>query len=211
MLIPGHRASPEPDHLPAAVSDRKHNAAAETVVAASVFVHDHETAPVCFLHFRVFVVFSENALKALPGVRRIPQRKPCRRFSGNAAGLEVILRPRVFLKRFNVKVRRLLHAVSERPGPRFALCSALFLRHHHADAVGKLSDRFRVGEPLVAHHKADGASCGAAAETLKKLLLGIHGKRRRLFLVKRAAGHVVFSGLFKRHNLVDHLHDVNAV
>ena len=150
MLIPGHRAGPEPDHLPAAVSDRKHDAAAETVVAASVFVHD--------LHFRVFVVFSENALKALPGVRRIPQRKPCRRFSGNAAGLEVILRPRVFLKRFNVKVRRLLHAVSERPGPRFALCSALFLRHHHADAVGKLSDRFRVGEPLVAHHKADGAS-----------------------------------------------------
>ena len=82
------------------------------------------------------------------------------------------------------------------------LCAGAFfspdriLGNNHPEATGQGSYGFRVRQSLVGHRKADGVSEHAAPETLVDLFTRGDGKRRRFFLVKRAAGNVIFPRLF---------------
>ena len=51
---------------------------------------------------------------------------------------------------------------------------------------------------------------GAAAEAVIELLVDADPERRRLFVVKRAAGFVLATGFLQLHAAADHLDDVGA-
>ncbi|MNQ42737.1 hypothetical protein D3C85_564450 [compost metagenome] len=61
------------------------------------------------------------------------------------------------------------------------------------------------------HDEAEGVAAGAAAEAVIELLVGADAERRSLFLVERAAGSVIFAGLFQLQARADHIDDVGAV
>ena len=63
---------------------------------------------------------------------------------------------------------------------------------------------------FVFHQKPDGATVNVTAEAVVKLFVLANRKRRRFFLVKRAIGFVVLTGLFKRYARVNHVHNVDT-
>ena len=74
----------------------------------------------------------------------------------------------------------------------------------------QIFDGIREAESLVFHQEANGCPVGAAAEAVIELLAGADGKGGRLLFVKRAAGRVIGTGFFKRHNAVDDLDDIRT-
>ena len=65
--------------------------------------------------------------------------------------------------------------------------SSLFrLRQKDMRTVGKLFEGFRKGTVLHLHKEGKDITARAAAKTVKKLLFAVDGKRRGLFIMKRA-------------------------
>ena len=60
--------------------------------------------------------------------------------------------------------------------------------HLHADAIGKIANRFRIREPFHVHHELDDRAPRMTAEAVKQLLVRRNGKGGRLLAVKRTAG-----------------------
>ena len=86
----------------------------------------------------------------------------------------------------------------------------LHLRQGHVKLLGQESHRLREGQALNVHHELDDAAAGLAAEAVIYLLLLVHGKGGRRFVVKRAQTNISMPVLLQRHIRADHLYDVGA-
>ena len=85
---------------------------------------------------------------------------------------------------------------------------ALFARHGEAAVSGQGFDC--LGEFLVIkiHHKTQGISGGATAEAVIELFLRLYAEGGRFFLVKGAAGRVIFAGFAQLDAFVDDVDDI---
>src|SRR5687767_15161718 len=82
------------------------------------------------------------------------------------------------------------------------------LRQRHADFVGNDLDCFREGDALDLHYKIENRAAFMTTKAVEDFLGRTDGKRRRLFLMKRAAGHPVRALLLELHVVLDHPDDV---
>ena len=66
-------------------------------------------------------------------------------------------------------------------------------------------------QACVFHQKSYRRAVCTAAKTMVELFGWADGKTRGFFIVKRATGRVVCTGLFKRDRFINHVHDIDAI
>ena len=86
----------------------------------------------------------------------------------------------------------------------------LHLGQGHVKLIRQKGHRLRKGQALNVHDKLDHAAASLAAEAVIDLLLLVHGKGGRRFVVKRAQTNISMPVLLQRHIRADHLDDVGA-
>ena len=79
------------------------------------------------------------------------------------------------------------------------------------DRLRQILDRFDIREAGMLHQKADRRAVRTATEAMVELLGGTHGKRRGLFVVKRAQPHQVGTALLQLDVLAHHIDNIDAV
>ncbi len=181
-----HHAPAEADHGPLGVADREHDAVAEAVVAARLAVRiallafDQQAALDQRRRHVVITIAAEHGLKALPVIRRIAQAEVRGDLAGEAAALQVLDRLRRAAQLAAVEIGGAGHCVGQRHRTGLLLRAlpgrqpvALF-RHAHADRLGQLAHRFRVGLAGKLHQEADGRAVGATSEAVVELLSRRH-------------------------------------
>ena len=89
MLVAVEGSSTKRNHLSARITDWKHQATAETIIAFVAIV-DHQAATAFFLQIFAGVLIAENILKRLPGIRRISQRKASGSLARDAALFQIL-------------------------------------------------------------------------------------------------------------------------
>jgi hypothetical protein len=129
----------------------------------------------------------------------------------HASRLQIIPRLVILLERLAIQGDRtfeLLVQGLERVGGRPL---ALLLRQGQAGILGEQGHSFGKGEPFIFHEETNGIAMGVAAETIIDLLVGADRKRRRLFLMKGAAGPVVLPLFLQGHPGIDEAHQIAAL
>ena len=71
--------------------------------------------------------------------------------------------------------------------------------------------RLREIQVLVVHHETQRVAAGATAKAIIELLLAVYAKRRCFFVVKGAAGAVIFARLFELNAPVHHFYDIQPI
>ena len=84
-------------------------------------------------------------------------------------------------------------------------------RDFKAGAAGQGFNRIDKPEALVSHNKTDRVAGGTTAKAVIELFVGADGERGGFFLVKRAAGTVVFARFAQFYVVIHHFDDVEAV
>ena len=104
------------------------------------------------------------------------------------------------------------HGVEERKQLVIAACRfvAFVARDLYAHRVGEAFDRLDETHVIVFHQETDRGAVRAAAEAVVETLGGTHRKRRRLFIVERAAGLELAARLLELHAATDDLDDIRA-
>ena len=174
----------EGHHVAPGVHHREHQAVAELVVQAAVFVLDHQP---CFQQIRLGVtLFRHGSEEHVPGVQRSPHAKPYRRLPGDAAPGQVLphrLSLRL-LEQLVVKAGGVPVQVQQALAPAAGLPVSLFLRYFHACPFGQKADGVREGEVLLLHDEVHHAAAPFAAEAVIDLLVRGDGEGAGLFTVE---------------------------
>ncbi len=94
-----------------------------------------------------------------------------------------------------------------------ALLGRALLRPRHGDAAFFRDDahRFRKRNLVHLHHEFENVAAYAAPKAVINLLYRMHGKRRRLFGMKRAQTAEILPGLFQANVFAHHADDVRLL
>ncbi len=120
--------------------------------------------------------------------------------------------------RFQKTIMKIITSQSRRIVHSFfcGFARAVFRRHFFGRKIdmrriGQLFHRF--GKCQIFHflQKGENSPAGMAAETIKEAAIGRHGKRRRTFMMKRAASPIPVSLFLQRNVRRNHIHDIDTV
>ena len=199
-------APAESDGVPLLVSNREHQTVAELVVGASRRVVFPEQPR---LEQQPIVADAREKpfqlVKAFGGVSQAESR---RGVLVDASLREIFARGggsrefgAVKLGRLGERLEDLLAVFADRR-------AACFPRHLDSGELCERFDRFDEVHLAVFHQELDGGSARPATEAVIKLFLRVDRKRRRLFFVERAAGHVFPAFFLQLHEAADDFYDV---
>ncbi len=203
----------ETDDPATLVTDREHDAIAETIITPRAIVTGDQHAA-RDKQLLVIPAGTKASAHLIPIAGCIANVESFDHFTGQAAAFEVLHRMGSALEIALVEAGDLVHQLEQI----LADCGlaigraadALLARYLHALHAGEFFDGIGKFETVVLHDKADGIAVGATTETVVELLLLADGKRGAFFVMKRAASLVVLTGFFQPHSRVDQLDYVCA-
>ncbi len=164
-------------------------------------------------HIKIDRFLARQLRELFPRIRRIANAKDFQRFIIEAAFVHIFARrpPQAIEKHLLKKFCGQLVDEIQR---------VLFLRHgcifgigfgnRNAGAFRQQAHGFGETDILLALNEGKNIPTGAAAETMKKLFIGVDVKGRRFLGVKRAQAEKVSSAFFERDIIRHHGHDVRS-
>jgi hypothetical protein len=214
-LVVAHRPAAEAENAAAAVTDREHDASAETVVLAPVAVALDEADAVQLLGAEAGLLAADEDL--VPGAGRVADAEGAQSLLAEAALGQVparLLRLRRLPEVAGVvggdAVQQLLEAaalLAAGLGPRVLLLA----RDLDPVAVGQELDRLGKPEPVLLFDELDHVAADPAAEAVVELFLGIDRERGGALVVERTEAGVAGAGAAQIGVSGDHLDDVRRL
>ncbi|MNM19725.1 hypothetical protein D3C81_300430 [compost metagenome] len=210
--VPQHPATEADDPSPL-VTDGKHDAIAEAIIAAwaAVAGDQHAAGDKQLL---VIPAGAKAPTHLIPVSRGIAYVEALDHFTGQTAPFEVFHRLRRVLKIALIEAGNLVHQLEQvLADGRLRACRAaqtLLAGYLHALHAGELFDGVREFESVVLHDKADGIAVSTTTEAVVELLLLTDGERGAFFVMERTTSLIVLASLLQPHSRVDQLDYVCA-
>ena len=202
-------AAAETDGPAADVADREHHSVAESIVLtrSAVGALDHE--PRACERLPLFLGRPVAVEQRAPARRRVSDAEARQAVAGQPATREILARARFAAERLPEEERRPLERdVQVLVRPRRGI--AAFARDLETGARRELLHGLDEAEMVELHDEAERRTVRAATKAVIELLVRAHRERRRLLVVKRAAGLVLAARALELHAAADHLDDVGA-